>query len=830
MRDHELEFVSGLREVLRGTPAIGCGEILDQLWGEPKIQLLGPRGSLPIDAIDEIVARLAVAAWARRGPVLIALPDDADSGPALALATLLLCFWWKSREASPSYARPVLYLGTTVGIRDDLSKVTVRGLGLRLSDTLGHTDLTRAGATLARGHRVEHSDGLPSITTAYAPADVAGLVRRSSPPFIAADLGNHTEVPWAHALIDVARESHIPLVMWARDPLAIDQSVRGATVVSLPGISRQREGGPAFRSTAIQPLVMSGPIAEDIAAAMGRATVALAEASKWAAVAGATRSSVLVSDAVRLHRLRLRVLELMPCPVDLYDAGVSAHWGMTSTRDIRESCTRFRAACEVTYPDLTRALQVAAAYLDEVERLLRQANPLWDAACSLAVGTRELGLHVIFGTGARKDLFLDALLVAYGISESDLMSIGVRATALSDRGCAATGSEGDSPPVRSVVVGQIGRVDEKRLASVAKLESVDIALYSHQLRPLQSRVSAWATSRTFRPDLLGLNLGAKLSDPSHQPPPRVRLLEPISLVADRVEPRPSELEVQDWLNPDLAAELQRFYDLAGDIDEEGQEAATWSAEPASGTEEDASLVCATGYYVQFSGGWRATFAPDQEVMFVRRLGKRATTEIRPARELRHGVEIVAIHGQRRQSLYDLLVSRLHANPAVALQLALIREWQRELSSAYELWRRSGGDLDQLVGRLQANGSAITSTLAVRFWLLGHTIAPQDPRDITRIAQILDMPFASKHHARIAAAASRLRGLHRGLSNRLSNWLEREIAAGPQVDDHLPLDRELGVTFADFASTLLYLTVELAEEREGPFLRASLGYFQLGDEE
>jgi hypothetical protein len=815
------EFVAWLGQALRETTAGGCDPLLYRLWVERRIELIGPYGRVPINAMDEIIARLAVAGCSRRIPVIITLPDSSDSTAALTLATLLLCHWWTCRQNSVA-ARPVLYLGTSIGIRDDLRKVTVQDLGIQLADMLGQKDLTRAGATKQR-RGSPRTDALPSILTAYAPADVAGLVRRIVPAFIAADLGDHTEVPWAGALVDVAREQRIGLVMWVHDPLAVDQSACSATVVSLPARQRSTDPDRAFQTTLLRPMVFCGLTSDAIADAMGRASAELAKASKWAAT-DAAHGSALPSDAVRVHRLWLRVLELMPCPVDFYDAGVSTYWGLTSTKSLNQSCAEFRVACGSTYPEVAQSLALVNAHLSGAESLLRQTNPMWELISGLSMASRDQSLNLLFGSSGRRRLFLDAMLVKYGITEGDLETIDVKAFALSDSAFREAASAGHMHRSRNVIVGAIGRNDEKRLAGVADLESVDVALYAHQLRSFQSRVRLWSSSRVFRPDLLTSQLGVKF-DRVLWPPERTTLVDPIHVDAHAAEARPAPPDLGDWLGPDLEGDLQRFYDLGGEL--EDPEVNTENVSAESDGNAEASPVCATAISVRFREGWRATLAPDQDLMFVKRLGKRSTTEVRFARDLRSGTEIVAIHGQRRQSLYDLLINSLHANPVVALQLAVIREWQRELAGSYHEWRQTGGDLNELVRLLQGEGSSITSTLAVRFWVSGQTIAPQDPKDIQRIAAILKMPFSSKHHRRIAAAASRLRGLHRGLSNRLTNWLDREIGGGAETDDLTPLDAEVGVTFADFASTLLHLTVESVQVRDGPFLRARLGAFEMG---
>ena len=56
------------------------------------------------------------------------------------------------------------------------------------------------------------------------------------------------------------------------------------------------------------------------------------------------------------------------------------------------------------------------------------------------------------------------------------------------------------------------------------------------------------------------------------------------------------------------------------------------------------------------------------------------------------------------------------------------------------------------------------------------------------------------------------------------WLEREAASQADEED-APIDPEIGITFADFRSTLLYVRVTSIEFREGLYLRSRLGQLE-----
>jgi len=233
--------------------------------------------------------------------------------------------------------------------------------------------------------------------------------------------------------------------------------------------------------------------------------------------------------------------------------------------------------------------------------------------------------------------------------------------------------------------------------------------------------------------------------------------------------------------------------------------------------------------VQFDQGWQAYFALDDVINVVSngRLDKRYV------RSLRHEDRVLIIHGQQRQSLYDLIISRVHKHPSIELHLAMIRRWQEDLRVAYVQWCTRTGepselraygarDLDGLLRRMQARGSQLVSSLTLSFWLKGFVLCPLDSEDLLRVGEVLNMGFVQTYYKRISQAASRLRGLHRGLSNRLNRWLQDQVTGAIQGNDDDVIDAELGLTFGDVRNSLLILRIKKIELVNGPFLRSTLG--------
>ena len=169
------------------------------------------------------------------------------------------------------------------------------------------------------------------------------------------------------------------------------------------------------------------------------------------------------------------------------------------------------------------------------------------------------------------------------------------------------------------------------------------------------------------------------------------------------------------------------------------------------------------------------------------------------------------------------MTRLHQHPSLDLPIKLIRRWQSDFASSFGKWRihqRLG--LEELLEQMRRRGSALTSSFTLRIWLCGGTLCPENPDDLLRLAEVLDMDFVRQNYRHIHRAAIRLRGLHRGLSKRLNRWLEQQATGLTGGSDGAVIDADLGLTFGDFRNSLLVLRVATVQPITGPFLRTSMG--------
>ena len=196
---------------------------------------------------------------------------------------------------------------------------------------------------------------------------------------------------------------------------------------------------------------------------------------------------------------------------------------------------------------------------------------------------------------------------------------------------------------------------------------------------------------------------------------------------------------------------------------------------------------------------------------------------RSIRSLQRDNVVVFINGQKRQNLYDLVISRIHDHPTLSLHVSMIERWQEELVTSYNIAKIP---LTALLEQMRVKGSLLQSETAIRFWLWGQVMCPHDSKDLLRIAEILNMTFVKQYHIQIYKAAQRLRGIHISLARKLNVWLEQEVFSSNKESFNDVIDEELGLEFNDFKEALSILTVESIKEEMGLFLTSELGQLQL----
>ena len=455
---------------------------------------------------------------------------------------------------------------------------------------------------------------------------------------------------------------------------------------------------------------------------------------------------------------------------------------------------------------------------------------------------------LVFPSDSKKRLFLFAMLARHNTTEDDLREMRTHVTSLNElrrwmhphySASEDSGDDGFLMPSANavwhpVLVGLPSPAMTPRLLYAFLHPKVDIVLYPHQCSSFMRRQAEWSVrlSGNASRNVDALACMSKVVAPPDVPASdeRISVEKPVEMDVETTKKTRTPLAGSVWQPEDPVIEVERLFQ--SDDECEGEELILNDHPDAGSSPSIESLEeiwCAEAVRVQFDQGWHAYFALDDVINVVSHGG----LDSRYVRSLRREERVLIIHGQQRQSLYDLIISRVHRHPSIELHLAMIRRWQEDLRVAFAQWRIRTGDpielraygardLDGLLRRMQARDSQLVSSLTLSFWLRGVVLCPLEPEDLRRVAEVLNMGFVQKYYRRISQAASRLRGLHRGLSNRLNRWLQDQVTGAIQGNDGDVIDAELGLTFGDVRNSLLVLRIKTIENVTGPFLRSTLG--------
>ncbi len=859
----ENDWIGYLAQGFSGLPR-SADDFFVKLWHEGRLQFSG-RSGCP-DRFDEMSARLVCATLHQRERLLIILPDRVPRRPALLFATGLIMHGLDQMKVS-QFGGQVLYFGSTIGIRDQLGNVRVGDLTLDAVFPQVHLirqDPSKTRPITPSHHGQPSSLHLPKVICVYAPVDPIAVLKQHYADWIAIDCGDEPTLRWLPALLGYACSHGLPVVAWCQSALSesiADFARAGIKVFHWPHApvsfvssppayeTASTQGHESNMTTQVTPLFLDGSKLADVTTPLQNAYHILARASQQ-------HNGQLSRDALHLGWSYLRSVESLPVPFDLYEAEARHRWGLKSIARLREGLERFMEATRPIYPSLSADLEQAAAHLNgALEQIRRSEPPLWGALTRLCVSDVPDGTAclIVFPSTARKQLFAFALLARYNISEDDLRELRIwlmspkdlhREVVHRETGDGDSGAWEDDILISEInldwevlLVGLPSPTLSARLEPALRQRKVEILVYPYQAPALACRIEKWQAllnvNLTENMNILSQLGGKRPSSPPPELPVRLKMGIPQTVTAEpRSTGQPSARDATPLWQPNDPIEEVSWL-LVEDEDEPLVESILESSSEeiiSDRKDSDEKLAWVErAIEVRFDGGWHGLFALDDTINIVYSGADGEQVEERYIQSLRPRDKVLFIHGQRRQSLYDLIISRVHQHPAIELHLALVQRWHDDLATSYREWqRRQMRGLDELLWEMKKRGSQRESVLTLQQWLRGETLCPQDAEDLRRVAEILDMGFVRQYYQRIYRAASRLRGLHRGLANRLNRWL-REQAAGIDAGNIGEIfDEELGLSLQDFRDSILILQVKSVAAKPGPFLRANLGLLERGE--
>jgi len=828
---------------------LGCNEgLLKKLLVENRLRFNNQE--LHIDVVDICSTRLICAALSTHKNLFVNLSDNLVYRPAFLCAIAIVQTWLDSHYffRKPSlHQQTLLYFGATVGIREQLRGTTIGNVNLaevfRQQD-LGKRTTTPISSTKSSLVTTQSTVGLPQVVTIYAPADPIAIIKKYKPEWIAIDCGDAPHLSWLEPLLHYANQNNISVISWGHNSLS--ECIAQFSVYSLvfcwpmrlirelPPPHQAKEALKSvlqpIRTTQFRPIIMKGTSVDTLEAVFRKAGQFLVQAMQYT-------SGRLDGDAIRVHWRYLRSLEMVSVPFDFYEAEVGKYWGIQSFSQLQKACQSFRDACYQDYPKVAYYLEETNACFEAaLADIQTSGTPLWNALTNLCIEDLPLGeaRFITFTSQARKQLFLFALLARHNITESDLSTFNIWVVSLDELRYKIQNQKDDNPFVllqtlhpHILLVGLPSPSLTPKLLPVLLNDFVDILIYRYQNASLMKRIEEWTQAleaNTSQMISVLSQLGG-ISGPvaPHQKDAQLNVSEPIGIeIKSGKKTRISRDELL-WQPLDPIQEATNLFAVNEEMIDD--DIAIIERIPHTGKTDllEEEVWCENAIEVLFDQGWQSIFAPDETVNVIITGSSGRHLDARYVRSLQQKDSIIAIPGQRRQSVYALLISRVHRHPSIELHLAFIRHWQEDFVVAYQRWRQHGvRNLDELLKLLQERGSNLTTSAALRQWLWGNILCPEDAEDLYRLAEVLTMDFVRQYYKHIHQAAHRLRGLHRSLSRRLNRWLNQEAAGLTVGGSNEIIDAELGLTFEDFRNSLLILRVETIQTVRGPFLRSSLG--------
>lgn len=853
-----------------------------KLWREGRLRI-NPSLGAP-DLLDELSAQLICATLHHRERLLIVLPDDSPHRAPLLFATGLLMHTLDTMDYSKivydqeityrqritkwePYNRKILYFGSTIGIREHIAQVTAGDENL--ASVFPQVYRTRLG-TWRESQQTHETTSLPTVICVYSPVDPVSIVERHCPNWLAIDCGEEDKLRWLPLLLKSACDKDLPVIAWCQNPLSqcVEAFAKAGTLIfKWPQFSRKSpplSASPSGNGYSLEQVFtpsLTAPVKPILIQSENLRELNIHFRDAHHALAQASHRTVgrLGQDALRVGWRYLRALEALPVPLDLYEAEAQHLWGVKRVAHLRAAFDRFIEAAQPVDASLTAKLEEINTHLDVVWGCLQDEEPpLWTALTEMCVADVPEGdfRMFVFSSAARKQLFSFALLARYNITEEELHDLRVGLMSLADfRNAVARREAGNALAedngfshdlfelsLRPLLVGLPSPLLSARINPVLRHSEseIEVLVYPHQGPALARRVEQWnkaliAETNEDMEVLSCLSNQPPLSSLAPKPPARVTLTAPATVIPEpKAVIQPPETSAPLWQPADPMEEVAWLLDVDDEDSSDdspltpGRSIAERSGETTEDGIEEAPWV-EEAIAISFDEEWQALFAADDTIQVITTGADGCQLEERYVRALRSGDRVLFIHGLKRQSLYELIILRVHRHPSIELHLALIRRWQDDFARAYrQQWRNKGLSLDDLLKQLQARGSSLTSPLTLRQWLRGQTLCPLDPEDLHRLADVLNMHFVHQYYRRIHHAAGRLAGLHRGLANRLNRWLEQQAAGIVSGELEEIFDEELGLSLQDFRDSLLILTVRAVARKQGPFLRAILGELEKGN--
>ena len=796
-----------------------------------------------LDEIDDFTTLLFKASIDNRDQLMTVLPDKLEVRSPLILSAILTLKWVDYADQSER-GKKVLYYDTRVGIRQQLSKTKLVGSKINFDHLFPQVHLSERKSIKSEYEDDEIWDvHLPIVVCSYSPVDPTQIIKGYLPDWIAVNCGDNPKIEWLELLFQYALEKKIPVIAWTSNPFfESSQRLRegGFPIFTWPhaileSLNIRKELGTFH---AVKPIFIRG-VNESILLSAHRN---LTKASRMA-------ENRLSKDACLIGWSLLRSMEVLSVPPSIYESELYSHWGLKSINRLSTAFSHFTDIFEFEDPNFYNLLQEIRASLTEFKGYLETIGPpFWHALLGIIEKSMnsQIRTDIIFPSEGRKDIFFRALLARKNLSDNDLENYGIRIFSLkqyrknrkkddvdsviSTRG---KGYNQVSEGTQRILIGFPSNVLTPSLDTILLEDSLFILLYDYQDSALSKQIIKW--NDVLNPDLQkNLEVVKRYTNTDF---PEIQVTENAGQII-KVEPDYIEIPDSNFvLDKNVNTKVFEPIDPIDEIEailryqdsEDTEQQYIDKVITSKDYQDDGELWVEKALEVRFNDRWKCLFGFDDKAQVLFKTPNGRDKDLRYVRSLNIGDEVLFIHGENRENLYDLMISRIHEIPAIETHLSMIIRWREDFVKALQIKSetpeyKDSNIFDKLLERMVERGSQITSVQTLKVWFKGQVIAPEDQEDLRRLAEELDMRFVYRNYRAINAAAIRLRDLHRKLSMALNKWLIESSLniVENNIDIYKSIDDQLGLTLQDFKDSIIVLQVKSIKALNGPFYKETLG--------
>lgn len=179
-----------------------------------------------------------------------------------------------------------------------------------------------------------------------------------------------------------------------------------------------------------------------------------------------------------------------------------------------------------------------------------------------------------------------------------------------------------------------------------------------------------------------------------------------------------------------------------------------------------------------------------------------------ASKLKEGNVILLVNNSVKESLTDIILKKARQNPDMMSLEITAKLWIALLKKDM---RQSGDKAEDLLQKMQEEGSKIKTSVAIRFWMCGWVIGPQDSANIKIIAKIYNDEDLMKNADNIALAIKKFRHIRKKLILGLRSIIFKKTYEKEEVSNALSEDWQ--ILPEDFSGSISYFRVTAINQLE-----------------